>query len=167
MQGNNDEQTRNIQRTWLRWVVASVVGGVVSSSFVFIIPFVLTGIVAPPQPGLDIRFLQMLVCFFVLGLFICGPIGALAHWLLVGRPIIDAGRWITKWSMGCWLGLIGVLVVVFLVTNVNVEPIERFVNIIGGWTAYTLASAAFGLILSAILGDTRPWRGKVAPGPHP
>lgn len=73
MQGNIEDQKRNIQRAWLHWVVASVVGGVVSSVIAFATSDYLIRNVIQPQPGLDIAgafgsLEALIVCTFVGGL---------------------------------------------------------------------------------------------------
>lgn len=159
------DQTRNSWRAWLRWAVASVVGGVVSGALVWPVPLFFANTIRPPTHPFDFGAIFLALCFMFIGAVVCGPVGGWVHWLVVGRPAISVGRWIGKWSAGCWGVVVSVLVKVFFATNVNVEPIEHFVDIIGVWTAYTLASAVFGLILSAILVDTRAGRGEGAPGP--
>jgi hypothetical protein len=131
----------------------------------FMVPIYLAEIVVQPQQPLKLSFAKVLIYFFGVGLLISGPIGALAHWLIVERPTTNVDRWIIRWTAGCWFSLFGVAAAAIVSMHGNVEVIEHFVDVLGVSTTFVLVSAASVLILSAILGDTRPRPGDRAPGP--
>jgi hypothetical protein len=155
MQQNIEDQKRNTWRAWLRWVVASMVGGMVSTWSTLGIAIVGINFVGQPQPALDIGGILRGIMVLLFSAFFGGAFGGVTHCLLVKRSRISIWWWMAKWAFS--------FLVAMIVTTpfIGIDNYSKSIQLI----VLMLLGAVLGLVISAILGDTRPRRDGHAPGP--
>jgi len=140
-----------------------MVGGVVSLGGGYGVTYYLVNYV-PQSPPNSIRALYTSVGWLFINMFLGGLVGGFLHRLLAARSSRGAGLVSIKWGCSC--------VFVFVVVTITLIAFPVLNGIlssgqarIGPYGLSTLLSAMFGLIISAILGDTRPRRGDRPPSP--
>ncbi len=157
MQQDVEDQEGNTWRAWLRWAAVSVVSGVVGMGIGYGVTTYLVTNYVRAQPGLDIAGFFWGIIVFFMSMFTGGACGGLFHWLLM-RWSLQQAWWVAiKWAFG-FLASITLIFFVFPVVNLLFDTV-------GELASYLIIGAVLGLVISAILGDTRPDRVRRAHGP--
>lgn len=164
MQQSFEDQTRNTRRAWLRWVVASMTGGVVSSVIAFATSDYFIRKVIQPQPGLDIAGAFGSLGALIVCTFIGGLAGGFVHWQIVGRSrmAIDLASLMTKWAFICVCLLAGAFIIFVIFPFFN-DVLDRIPVDVGAYGVVTLVGAVLGPVVAAVTGYTRPRRGNRTP----
>jgi hypothetical protein len=138
---------------WLRWLLASSIGGVISWGWAFgVTNYLVEQVIQPPPNSIPGTFTAL--GLHVLNAAIGGLFGGGFYWILLARSLRRIWSMAFKWSVSSMLSFMLAVLVAIAFPTIN-SLIARVQLGIGPVGVLMLVGATFGLVTAWASGDTR------------